>query len=445
MGGWKEIEYPLTEKAFCCEHCGNTTLMKEIANKTYIHTDANPEEMSVEQMKYTWMILVCCICNKVNIIEDSVWSEDEGEFTGLYDQNGDEIWTNIIPTRKYLYRSFKDLSDLQGVSPQIKRTYQDALNCFKLELYTPTVIMCRKTIECLCVIDLRIREPYNLSDKIQRMLDEKYIDEMLYDWANTLNQFGNNAVHQFKIFNQDEARHILDFTYALIEYCLDFQYKFEQLKNNKKIKKTISQESQESTDEVKVDTLSDSEVESLDKMLDDENVLFRYYAAMELAKANAKIEKIVPILIKLHDDKNKNLNQFRHRIYDSLKKLASLAVSDLIKLLTDSSVKKEIKLIAVKILGEVQVDSQESVEALINTLTNFKNLDKGTEISIAAINSLEKLKSEKLLSELIKVIKDPSSNEDIRNHALIKIQGDAVSSVIKIYEEQSIGSDTSAS
>ncbi|ALB40604.1 hypothetical protein AA650_09090 [Anabaena sp. WA102] len=146
---WQEIEYPLTEKAFCCEHCGNKTLMKEIANKTYIHTDANPEEMSVEQMKYTWMILVCCICNNVNIIEDLVYSEDEGEFTGLYDQNGDEIWTGIIPKRKYLYRSFKDLSDLQGLSPQIERTYQDALKCFKLELYTPTVIMCRKTIECL--------------------------------------------------------------------------------------------------------------------------------------------------------------------------------------------------------------------------------------------------------------------------------------------------------
>jgi hypothetical protein len=402
---WQEIEYPLTEKAFCCEHCGNKTLMKEIANKTYIHTDANPEEMSVEQMKYTWMILVCCICNNVNIIEDSVWSEDEGEFTGMYDQNGDEIWTGIIPKRKYLYRSFKDFSDLQGLSPQIKRTYQDALNCFKLELYTPTVIMCRKTIECLCVIDLRIREPYNLSDKIQRMLDEKYIDQMLYDWANTLNQFGNNAVHQFKIFNRDEARHILDFTYALIEYCLDFQYKFEKLKNNKKIQKNPSQES---ADEVKVNTLSDSELESLDKMLDDENELLNYYAAISLAKENAKIEKIVPILIEIyHNDKFKYL---KNEIIKFLKEFGSAVVSELIKLLKDSSNPKNInrRIMAINTLGDLGSNAQEAIPFLIHALAE-------PDVKIQA------------------------------THALIKLGSESVSSVITIYEEQLSSSDSSTS
>jgi hypothetical protein len=408
MGGWKEIEYPLTEKAFCCEHCGNTTLMKEIANKTYIHTDANPEEMSVEQMKYTWMILVCCICNEVNIIEDSVWSDDEGEPTGEYDEDGDELWTRVIPTRKYLYKSSKDLSDLRIGGPQLQETYQDALKCFKLGLYTPTVIMCRKTVECLCVTHFRMLEPYKLSDKIERMLEKKYIDEMLYDWAITLNQFGNVAVHDFKTFNKNEAQNILDFTYALIEYSLNFRTKFKELKNNKKIKKTISQDSQESTDEVKVDTLSDSEVESLDKMLDDENELLNYYAAISLAKENAKIEKIVPILIEIyHNDKFKHL---KNEIIKFLKKFGSAVVSELIKLLKDSSNPKNInrRIMAINTLGDLGSNAQEAIPFLIHALAE-------PDVKIQA------------------------------THALIKLGSESVSSVITIYEEQLSSSDSSTS
>ncbi|ALB40606.1 hypothetical protein AA650_09100 [Anabaena sp. WA102] len=237
------------------------------------------------------------------------------------------------------------------------------------------------------------------------MLDEKYIDQMLYDWATTLNQFGNNAVHQFKIFNRDEARHILDFTYALIEYCLDFQYKFEKLKNNKKIQKN---QSQESGDEVNVNTLSDSELESLDKMLDDENELLNYYAAISLAKENAKIEKIVPILIEIyHNDKFKHL---KNEIIKFLKEFGSAVVSELIKLLKDSSNPKNInrRIMAINTLGDLGSNAQEAIPFLIHVLAE-------PDVKIQA------------------------------THALIKLGSESVSSVIKIYEEQLISSDGSTS
>ncbi|MEH2067979.1 MAG: DUF4145 domain-containing protein [Nostoc sp.] len=276
----------------------------------------------------------------------------------------------------------------------LKRTYQEALNCFKLCLYTATVIMCRKTVECLCVIELEIREPYKLSEKIQKMRDDGWIDEMLYDWAITLNQFGNVAVHQYKTFNKDEAQDILDFTYALVEYCIDFKLKFYKLKNNIKIQKRKSHESGE---EAQINTLSDSELEYLDKMLSGSNKLFRYYAAIALAKAKIKVEKIVPVLIEIYKE-----NEFQHiknDIPNYLKNLGSVAVSELIKLLKDSSSNKNILIMAVTTLGNLGSQAQQAIPDLIDALAD-------PDINIQATN------------------------------ALIKLGSGAISSVIKIYEEK---------
>ncbi|WP_179198314.1 DUF4145 domain-containing protein [Nostoc sp. T09] len=379
----------MTDKPFRCGHCGNTTVMQKIAVNQYIRTmdKGTPDQYQVE---YKWHLLVCCTCEEVNLIEYSIWPDQEKIY--IFNDGDEEIY-RIEPDEKYLYPSSNDFTHLKEASTILKQTYQEALNCFKSGLYTATVIMCRKTVECLCVIQLEITEPYKLSDKIQRMLDDGCIDKLLYDWSMTLKQFGNIAVHQFKTFTKDEAQDILDFTYALVEYCLDFKYKFAKLKTNRKIKK----QSQQSEQEVQLNSLSNSELESLDKMLSDQNELLRYYGAISLAKANVKVEKIVPILIEFYHQNN--FKQIKNEIIAFVRNFGSVAVSELIKLLTDSSTTKEIRIMAVSTLGDLGFEAKESIPALFDALA------------------------------------DPDVNVQA-THALIKIGGEAVSSVIKIYEEK---------
>lgn len=383
----------MTDKTFRCGHCGNTTVMQKIAVNRYIRTldKGTPDQFQVD---YEWCVLVCCTCEEVNVIEYSIWPDQEKKYKFSYDDG--DIY-EIKPDEKYLYPSSNDFTHLKEASTILKRTYQEALNCFKFGLYTATVIMCRKTVECLCEIELDIKEPYHLSEKIKRMRDDGWIDKMLYDWAEKLNEFGNVAVHEYKTFNKDEAQDILDFTYALVEYCLDFKFKFQKLKNNIKINKKKSQESRE---DAEINTLSDSELEYLDKMLSDSNKLFCYYSAITLVKANIKNEKIVPVLIEIYN--NNEFQYMKKDILNYFKKISSVVVLELIKLLKDSSItnineQKKIQIMAVTTLGDMGNDAEQAIPVLVNANSN---------ISIKATNSL------------------------------IKLGGDAISSVIKIYEEK---------
>lgn len=230
------------------------------------------------------------------------------------------------------------------------------------------------------------------------MRDDGWIDEDYAIRAITLKQFGDIAVHQYKTFTKDEAQDILDFTYALVEYCLDFKLKFHKLKNNIKIKKRKSQEFGE---DAEINALSDSELEYLDKMLSDSNKSFSYYAAITLLKANIKIEKIVPILIGIYN--NNEFQYMKKDIINYFKNISSVVVLELIKLLKDSSItndQRKIQIMAVTLLGDMGTDAQQAIPVLVNALI------ANSDISIKA------------------------------THSLIKLGGDAVSSVIKIYEEK---------
>ncbi|MEH2307769.1 MAG: hypothetical protein V7L06_21005 [Nostoc sp.] len=138
----------MTDKTFRCGHCGNTTVMQKIAVNRYIRTidKGTPDQSQVE---YEWYVLVCCTCEEVNLIEYSIWPDQEKKYEFSY---GDEDIYEIEPDEKYLYPSSNDFTHLKEASTILKRTYQEALNCFQSGLYTSSVIMCRKTVECLCII-----------------------------------------------------------------------------------------------------------------------------------------------------------------------------------------------------------------------------------------------------------------------------------------------------
>ncbi|WP_334808768.1 hypothetical protein [Nostoc sp.] len=144
----KSSEYSMTDKTFRCGHCGNTTVMQKIAVNRYIRTidKGTPDQSQVE---YEWYVLVCCTCEEVNLIEYSIWPDQEKKYEFSY---GDEDIYEIEPDEKYLYPSSNDFTHLKEASTILKRTYQEALNCFQSGLYTSSVIMCRKTVECLCII-----------------------------------------------------------------------------------------------------------------------------------------------------------------------------------------------------------------------------------------------------------------------------------------------------
>lgn len=129
----------------------------------------------------------------------------------------------------------------------IDDAFKEALQCFKCEAFTASVIMCRKTLEGICK-EYRI-ETRHLYDKLKTMKQNKIIDDNLWEWADTLRLAGNDAAHDLDIiFDEVDAQDSIDFTYALIDYLFTYKKAFELFKQRRqklKLNKEKNEEKEE--------------------------------------------------------------------------------------------------------------------------------------------------------------------------------------------------------
>lgn len=361
-----EQKYKHTTETVRCGHCGNKTLMKVISEGEYrkdIYYDSDFEYDSWEIYKI--QTLLCPNCEDFNIIK-FVESWDSSKVEMCYEP---EWVTEII----YLYPLLKEFADNSLKAQNIRDTFREARTCFQGELYTSSVVMCRKTMEMLCLY-FKIEQPGNLHGKLAKMRDEEIIDNKFYEWANVLKSFGNEAVHTSEQFSGKDAQDILDFTYALVEYCIDFNDKFENLLERRgKIQPSPDLERMILTHET-INIL-------VQKLLDDRETLgMRYYAASTLAKKNIEIEKVIPVLLNLID-----IPKFGTNATNCLKALGSKAIPELINVL-EKHTHHNVRLSAVTILSDIGTNSPDVVEALIKALK-----DKNKDVQHKAGIALEKL------------------------------------------------------
>jgi len=115
----------------------------------------------------------------------------------------------------------------------LRMAYSEAHACFKAKAYIATAIMCRKTLEGIA--DENKITVRNLATALKEMKDKGIIENRLYEWADALRISGNEAAHgvNFQISHQD-AKDILEFTHALLEYVFTFQEKFDQFKKRQR-------------------------------------------------------------------------------------------------------------------------------------------------------------------------------------------------------------------
>ena len=109
----------------------------------------------------------------------------------------------------------------------IKEAYQEAIACFKGKAFTAAAIMCRKTLEGIC--NTHSINARNLASGLKEMKDKGIIENHLYEWADALRIFGNEAAHDVNVtISSQDAKDIVDFTDALLEYVFTFKDKFNE-------------------------------------------------------------------------------------------------------------------------------------------------------------------------------------------------------------------------
>jgi hypothetical protein len=114
----------------------------------------------------------------------------------------------------------------------LRLAYSEAMSCYKSKAYTATAIMCRKTLEGICAEHGVTGN--NLVKNLKELKDKGIIENRLYEWADALRISGNEAAHDVKVtISLEDARDILEFTHALLEYVFTFRDRFEQFKQRR--------------------------------------------------------------------------------------------------------------------------------------------------------------------------------------------------------------------
>lgn len=114
----------------------------------------------------------------------------------------------------------------------IQSALEEAARCLRVRSYTATAIMCRKTLEGICVHHA-VGEG-NLASRLKQLKERGIIDARLHEWADELRLSGNEAAHDVGAdVSPADAAEMLDFTNALVEYTFTFRERFEVFKKRR--------------------------------------------------------------------------------------------------------------------------------------------------------------------------------------------------------------------
>ncbi|MDO9310496.1 MAG: DUF4145 domain-containing protein [Nitrosomonas sp.] len=162
-------------------------------------------------------LLNCPRCQHATVVEEiEKWS---GYWTGPI---------TVYPS------TISGLSDL--VPDNLRNSFNESASCFNAGSFNASAIMCRRTLEGLC-LELGINER-NLSLSLKTLGEMGYIEGSLIDWADALRIVGNEAAHNLNInISSLDAKDLLEFTEAILDYIYVFKKKFSEFKARRDAKK----------------------------------------------------------------------------------------------------------------------------------------------------------------------------------------------------------------
>lgn len=196
-----------------CKNCQAFVNAEFVADYKYYF---DIPEANVTNIPGEYELWKCPKCDNPFLLETS---EIAGGLTVLYPPDHNRINPNL-PT-------------------SLKSAYAEAISCFKAKAYTATAIMCRKTLEGICAEHGVTGN--NLVSNLKHLRDKGIIESRLFEWADALRISGNEAAHDVKVtISAEDARDVLDFTNALLEYIFTFRDKFQQFKQRRLAKQAIN-------------------------------------------------------------------------------------------------------------------------------------------------------------------------------------------------------------
>ena len=195
-----------------CAYCNSRVDGKVLA----IH-EVPPDE-DLEVIKHVF--LVCPVCNSahVGMSEEVQVGPNDYEWSDLR-----RVWPN--PPRHMDYK----------VPTVVRGSIEEAERCYRAEAYGACAVMCGRALEGICV---ELATERTIAKGLQKLKSKNIIDARLYDWAESLRKERNIGAHASgESTSKADARDVLDFARAIIEYIYVLSARYEEYKERKTQKK----------------------------------------------------------------------------------------------------------------------------------------------------------------------------------------------------------------
>lgn len=194
---WQHDSSPETPMVLPCDNCSAVVDAQELA-------DYSLEIPSGDRYRVAFHRCPRCE-HPLLTLQEWEWDGHLGEPSRVYPPHGDTI-SSTLPA-------------------PLRSAFDEAVTCYRSKAFTAAAVMCRKTLEGICK-ERGITER-NLATALTKLRDAGTIDARLFEWADQLRLFGNDAAHDLSVtIEGPDARDIIDFTKALIEYVFTFQERF---------------------------------------------------------------------------------------------------------------------------------------------------------------------------------------------------------------------------
>lgn len=119
-----------------------------------------------------------------------------------------------------------------SVPKLIADSFNEGERCYGARSFTACAIMCRRTLEGICAH--HNVQGSNLARKLERLKNDGVIEQRLFEWADSLRMVGNEAAHDVtSTVSKEDARDLLDFTRALVEYIFTFTESFRKFQERR--------------------------------------------------------------------------------------------------------------------------------------------------------------------------------------------------------------------
>lgn len=212
------------------------------------------DEEAAEPFAERILVGKCPHCSSILAIHQT-----QIEFEGITAEH--DLWSDPVRIHPNPQKTFS--SDIPKV---VRSSIGEAQKCIHAGANTAACVMLRRTMEAICVDvltplrDQEIRDaktngqtpkkirPLMLGEGLDKLHENKFIDERLFSWGKQIQLIGNKSAHAVDIdISRHDATDLLSFVIALIEYIYDLTLRYHKFLERHKEKAVVAQKNEGQT------------------------------------------------------------------------------------------------------------------------------------------------------------------------------------------------------